>query len=507
MNIQTLNAGFQLHSPTQTYTIKKVLGHGAFGITYLASARVIVHGSLGEIETQADVCIKEFFMPDFHARSDKGVITSVSNSELPVHYGNKFKTEALNLSHLSHPNIVKVLEVFDANASHYYVMEYIDGETLDEYTLRKGGLSENEALGYIKTAATALCYMHSQNMLHLDVKPKNIMRRSSDGRIFLIDFGLSKQYKDTGEAESSTAIGLGTPGYAPLEQSDGIDTKSFPVTIDIYSLGGTLFKLLTAQTPPKASEIINDGLPIGILSNKNISEKTVSFIENTMQPLKKNRPQNMVAVLSMLSDDDESTIYEHSYNDGVAIQEPKKIENTQNSQQKLNHKKMSLKKIFLSVAIMCLSLIIIFIGVAIQKESIPNESIITSDTLNKSSNVVEKSTSYPVSFTDEGNKSFSFEGTLYDNGDPKKGTAKYEDGRTYKGSFVNKLPDGEYGIMTQKNGDVYEGSFSKGFYKKGRYTSKSDGYYFEGTFKEGNPYNGTWSSPNGEVDTKIINGK
>ena len=96
-------------------------------------------------------------------------------------------------------------------------MEYIEGSSLDAYILEKGGLPEKEALQYVEEIGKALQYMHSQKMLHLDLKPKNIMRRT-DNTLFLIDFGLSKQIDKNGEPESSTTIGLGTPGYAPLEQ-------------------------------------------------------------------------------------------------------------------------------------------------------------------------------------------------------------------------------------------------------------------------------------------------
>ena len=89
-------------------------------------------------------------------------------------------------------------------------MEYIEGSSLDAYILEKGGLPEKEALQYVEEIGKALQYMHSQKMLHLDLKPKNIMRRT-DNTLFLIDFGLSKQIDKNGEPESSTTIGLGTP--------------------------------------------------------------------------------------------------------------------------------------------------------------------------------------------------------------------------------------------------------------------------------------------------------
>ena len=247
-----LQPGTLLKSPTTTYTIREVLGQGSFGVTYRASMPVTVKGPLGDITTSADVCIKEFFMQDFNTRRVDGTVTSTTDSNLAKQYGIKFSREAVNLSHLNHDGIVRVLETFDTKGTHYYVMEYIEGETLDSYASRKGGIPEREALADAREIATALDYMHSRHMLHLDLKPKNVMRRGNEAHtLTLIDFGLSKQYEASGEPESSTTIGLGTPGYAPPEQGDADDGKDFQATLDIYALGATLFKLLTGETPPQ----------------------------------------------------------------------------------------------------------------------------------------------------------------------------------------------------------------------------------------------------------------
>ena len=102
---------------------------------------------------------------------------------------------------------------------------------------------------------------------------------------------------------------------------------------------------------------------------------------------------------------------------------------------------------------------------------------------------------------------FVFTGVVDRNGLPHRGTAIFNDGRSYEGSFKNMQPDGESGKMIQPNGDIYIGSFSNGRYVKGRYTIASDGFYFEGEFKGGQPLNGIWYTPNGTKDSEIINGK
>lgn len=200
------------------YKVVKTLERGSFGITYLALTKFTTMGALGKMDVEAKVAIKEFFMSEVSSRNEDGSTVDGSNGSVCANYRKKFRKEAENLARLSHPGIVKVFDVFDENNTSYYVMEYIEGGSLDEYIARKGRIPEGEAIGVVRTIGKALSYMHSCNMLHLDMKPKNVMRRS-DGKYCLIDFGLSKQYADNGEPESSTTIGLGTPGYAPLEQA------------------------------------------------------------------------------------------------------------------------------------------------------------------------------------------------------------------------------------------------------------------------------------------------
>ena len=174
-------------------------------------------------------------------------------------------------------------------------MEYIEGGSLDDYIKSKGHLTENEALKCTMEIADALSYMHKNMMIHLDLKPKNIMRNSK-GHLYLIDFGLSKQYDENGEPESSTSIGLGTPGYAPLEQASYKQDGTLPVTLDVYALGASLFKMLTGKTPPEASTILNEGFPLTFLQKAGISDKTISVVEKTMASVKKDRYQSVSSV-------------------------------------------------------------------------------------------------------------------------------------------------------------------------------------------------------------------
>lgn len=134
--------------------------------------------------------------------------------------------------------------------------------------------------------------MHAQHMLHLDLKPLNVMR-GEDGHIVLIDFGLSKCFGADGQPESSTRIGQGTTGYAPIEQHSFKKADGFMPTLDIYALGATLFKMLTGSVPPEASVVLNEGLPVDELSSAGVPPAIIALVERAMQPLRRMRHQTV----------------------------------------------------------------------------------------------------------------------------------------------------------------------------------------------------------------------
>ena len=295
-----LNKGATLREGT--YRIEKVLGQGSFGITYLATAKFTTQGNLGKMDVEAKVAIKEFFMSEVNGRSEDGSTVEGSTGSVFSNYRKKFKKEAENLSKLEHPNIVKVFDVFDENSTTYYVMEFLEGQNLDDYIKQNGFIEESEAIKIISEVGNALSYMHSRRMLHLDIKPKNIMRKA-DGKDYLIDFGLSKQFTDDGEPESSTSIGLGTPGYAPIEQAGYKQDGSFPATLDVYALGATLFKMLTGKRPPEATYILNEGFPDNELNSKGISKNTREVLTKAMAPIKRQRYQSINSFIKEFEDE------------------------------------------------------------------------------------------------------------------------------------------------------------------------------------------------------------
>ena len=304
---KALLPGTVLRGKKNSYRIDRVLGQGTFGITYLAYTTVTVEGDLGKLQTEIQVAVKEFFMSDINGREGSSVTTGGSG-ELFDRYRHKFAREASNLAKLKHRGIVKVIETFEANGTSYYAMEYCGGGSLDALIANRGGLPEGDALRYFGQIAEALSYMHSQRMLHLDLKPGNVMLRT-DGEAVLIDFGLSKQFNDKGEPESSTTIGGGTPGYAPIEQANYREDSGgkLPVTMDVYALGGTLYKMLTGERPPVASDVMNNELPEQPLRDHGVSDDVIAAIHRAMQPKSRDRYQTVAAFAAALDCASEAT--------------------------------------------------------------------------------------------------------------------------------------------------------------------------------------------------------
>ena len=226
------------------YRIERVLGQGGFGITYLAE----------QVSLGRRVAIKEFFIENLCDRSvsESTIMRTISNSSVSMvdRYKQKFLKEARIISELHHENIINVYDVFEENGTAYYVMEYIDGGSLGSLLIQKGKLTEEESVNYIKKIANAVEYIHQRQINHFDIKPDNIMLRR-DGTPVLIDFGISKRYDSGGAATTTTPVGI-SEGYAPIEQYSADGIISFSPQTDIYSLGATLYKLVTGQTPPSA---------------------------------------------------------------------------------------------------------------------------------------------------------------------------------------------------------------------------------------------------------------
>ncbi len=297
---KTLQPGNTLQG--DKYRIEKVLGQGSFGITYLASYATTIEGALGKMAVDIKVAIKEFFMSEVNQRNEQTHGVEGSSSTIFTNYRIKFRKEAQNLASLHHPHIVQVTDVFDENNTTYYVMQYIEGMSLDSFIASKGRVSAEDTILIAAQIGQALSYMHQRHMLHLDLKPGNIML-DKQGQVHLIDFGLSKQYDSNGEPESSTSIGMGTPGYAPIEQANRMGQgKQFQATIDVYAFGATVYKMLTGRRPDDASVILNDGFPFGFLQQLGVQQNMINAVQRAMAPQRNARFQTVTEFVQALDD-------------------------------------------------------------------------------------------------------------------------------------------------------------------------------------------------------------
>jgi tRNA A-37 threonylcarbamoyl transferase component Bud32 len=278
------------------YRIVGFLGSGGFGKTYKAIRT-------NEDNSETIVAIKEFFDCVYQKRAkDSNEVVNLSNDiKNIVEVRNKFFTEAKKIQKFAHcENIVKVHEVFDENNTSYYSMEYIDGYNLLDYVKEKGKLLEKEAIRIIRGVANALKAMHNESMLHMDVKPGNIMI-GKNGRVVLIDFGGAHKYNASFQ-KNTTLVNLNSPGFTPPEL---IGSYRFSPAYDIYSLGATLHFMLLGDIPnngsgeSRISTNINNSSMLNELPN-DISEKTKECIGKSMNSSPNYRPQTIDEFLAML---------------------------------------------------------------------------------------------------------------------------------------------------------------------------------------------------------------
>lgn len=260
------------------YRIEGLLGQGGFGITYLAI----------QVSSNRKVAIKELFLNGVNERSGYSIQVSNSvNNPLFEKQKEKFKKEAKRIMSLDNEHIVKVYDLFEENNTVYYVMDYLEGESLASKMKREGHpMTESEVMDILPQLLDALSEIHKYQIWHLDIKPANIMLVEKN--VVLIDFGASKQI--TPSEMTSTALYF-TPGYAPAEQTGMLFNQFGPWT-DLYAVGATIFNLLTGKSPLEfdIEEFKEDDLPE---SNLGLMYKMINWM---MQPRRKERPQKAVDV-------------------------------------------------------------------------------------------------------------------------------------------------------------------------------------------------------------------
>lgn len=294
------------------YVVEKHVSSGGFGNTYKAKNTMF-----NEI-----VAIKEFFMADIATRDENGqvVVPLKNNRELFYSQMEKFKKEAQRIRKLSNPHIVKVHDIFPANGTICYVMDFIDGESLGKKMERQGyPMREEEVMAVLGQVLDALDDIHADGLWHLDIKPDNLMM-GKDGIIRLIDFGASKQDLALGGSTMASAVAY-TERFAPLEQMEQNVEKFGPWT-DFYALGATMLNLLTNDQPPKPTDILDDPTPdkrTTIQIPTTVSDTMRKLILWMMQNARAARPQTVDEIRQFLS---QSSYLNESQPIGITIEGP-----------------------------------------------------------------------------------------------------------------------------------------------------------------------------------------
>ncbi|MEY3220193.1 MAG: hypothetical protein RIT27_1550 [Pseudomonadota bacterium] len=219
----------------EEYRVDSVLGHGGFGITYLAK----------DTHLEQWVAIKEYLPNDLAVREGLSTVYAKSTSdETAFDWGlQRFIIEARTLAQFHHPNIVRVTRFFEANRTAYMVMEYIEGDSLSA-RIKRQTLNEDELIDLILPLLDGLEKVHAAGFLHRDIKPANIILRP-DGSPVLLDFGAARLAIGQRTTDLTSIV---TPGYAPFEQYDSKSPQG-PWT-DIYSLGAVMYCAMTGKPPP-----------------------------------------------------------------------------------------------------------------------------------------------------------------------------------------------------------------------------------------------------------------
>ncbi|ASC71801.1 Serine/threonine-protein kinase [Halomicronema hongdechloris C2206] len=248
------------------YKLIRALGSGGFGQTYLAE-------DIRATEGQADhdgLCVVKQLQP---ASQTSNFLTVARRL---------FDTEVSTLETLGqHDQIPTLLDHFEEDNEFYLVQDFIDGQSLKEEFKAKGRFGEADVIDLLHQVLTILSFVHSQNVIHRDIKPDNLIRRHRDGKLVLIDFGAVKQIRTqlSGPSDTQLTVGIGTQGYTPCEQLAGKPRFSS----DLYALGMTAIHALSGESP---SDWVDDPetTPLQWPMSVSVSPGLEQFLRQLVQP-------------------------------------------------------------------------------------------------------------------------------------------------------------------------------------------------------------------------------
>jgi serine/threonine protein kinase len=279
------------HHQLHWYRIQRVLGQGAFGITYLAQ----------DINLERLVAIKEYMPGQMATRAgDLSIQPQSDEHREDFHWGlRRFVDEARTLTRFEHPNLVRVHNVFELHGTAYMVMNYELGESLQQVLKRGKTLDERSLIAILIPLLKGLELIHGKGFVHRDIKPGNIFIRN-DGSPVLLDFGSARQTR--GHADPQTLTTLVSPGYAPIEQYTSKSNRQGPWT-DIYGLAATLYRAIVGSPPSSATDrsaLLHEGMKddlqqLSSLTAGQYSERFLAAIDHGLAFKVEDRPQSIAA--------------------------------------------------------------------------------------------------------------------------------------------------------------------------------------------------------------------
>lgn len=333
------------------YQILKVLGYGGVGVVYLCEDKKLLR----------KVIIKEIFPSDlvYRGESSNKVYAKQGKSKDFIRLTDLIRERVRLIALLDHPSIPKIYRHFDSNNTFYICMEYIEGNSLDQYLKNNKELTEEEIKFLFTPILSSIKYMHEKGILHCDIKPTNILIDYKSSSPIIIDLESTRSFNSDINPISLLIV---TDGYSAPEQYNS--SKKVGPEADIYSLGCSLYKSMFPEIPlPSSMERLNaiiNGEPDPLISAKEkgknkYSQSFLNTVDSMIQLKVNNRPRNIASILWAFENTEEvklsPPVNEISYNNVTDTEEyTTRIFNTEEKEKRIKAKSLRKNKVFLQVA-------------------------------------------------------------------------------------------------------------------------------------------------------------